>query len=74
MRIELWGRMGVGWRHDGWKLEGKGKEREVDGGSRDDVEWTVLEEWNVDLAHWVPLPDEVRGCPSISDVLMRGSW
>lgn len=64
LKIEVWGKVGDGWPVDGKvsTLNGKGKERERDiaeDGGENDSGWKVLDQWDVDLADLIPLPEDV---------------
>ncbi|KAG2049835.1 hypothetical protein BDR06DRAFT_960931 [Suillus hirtellus] len=67
VKIELWAKT---CRHltsgAGVSLESKGKQKEmlVTDPTRQDPEWTVLEQWNVTLADLVPLKPELEAHPS----------
>ncbi|KAG5654280.1 hypothetical protein H0H81_005129 [Sphagnurus paluster] len=53
MKIEVWGRVGCGWRGN---VTGKGKEKEVDS-LEADMDWKILEERDVDLRDLIPLSE-----------------
>jgi UV radiation resistance-associated gene protein len=60
LKVDIWGKVGLGWpgaENAGGISKGKEKERLGDGHQR--PEWKVLEQWNVNLADLVPLPDDV---------------
>ena len=70
LKIELWGKVGVGWRGDSSaSANTKGKEKEKDRedndgeGTAEDTDWKILEEWNINLADLVPVPADV--CDSL---------
>ncbi|KAG2160166.1 uncharacterized protein EDB93DRAFT_1113719 [Suillus bovinus] len=63
VKIELWAKT---CRHPtgGAPLEGKGKQKEmVTDPTREGPKWTVLEQWNVNLADLVPLKPELEAHP-----------
>jgi hypothetical protein len=64
LKIEVWGKVGLDWHGivdaDGIaKGKGKGKEKEQLEDESGRPEWKVLEEWNINLADLVPLPEHV---------------
>lgn len=65
VKIELWAKT---CRHptSGAPLEGKGKQKEMlaTDPTREEPEWTVLEQWNVNLADLAPLKPELEAHPS----------
>lgn len=61
LKIDIWGKVEIGWpgaENSSGTLKGKEKEWLRDAHGR--PEWKVLEQWNVNLADLVPLPDDVR--------------
>ncbi|KAF8060977.1 hypothetical protein FPV67DRAFT_1512344 [Lyophyllum atratum] len=63
MKIEVWGRVGSGWRES---VSGKGKEKEVVTGEDPGLQWKILEERNVDLRDLVPISETSSQLPSNS--------
>ncbi|KZT67671.1 hypothetical protein DAEQUDRAFT_812727 [Daedalea quercina L-15889] len=65
MRVEVWGRVkhGLGWA-SAREGDAKGKGKAMDRGEEDDMEWKVLEGWDIDLMDLVPLPDNLAAHPS----------
>jgi hypothetical protein len=68
LKVEIWGKVGLDWHGVEdvdriAKSKGKGKERErEEEWPEDDSDrsvWKVLEEWNINLADLVPLPEDV---------------
>jgi hypothetical protein len=69
LKVEVWGKVGLDWHgvEDGdgiakSKGKGKGREKEGPGDEGDRPEWKVLEEWNINLADLIPLPEDVSSC------------
>lgn len=63
MRLEVWGHVkrGLGWASvRETDAKGKGKQRELN--EPRELEWRVLEGWDVDLGDLVPLPADVSVC------------
>lgn len=64
LKIKVWGKVGDDWPFDGKvaTLNGKGKERERDiaeDNGETDSGWKVLDQWDVDLADLILLPEDV---------------
>ncbi|EED82905.1 predicted protein [Postia placenta Mad-698-R] len=65
MRLEVWGHVkrGLGWASvRETDAKGKGKQRELN--EPRELEWRVLEGWDVDLGDLVPLPADLASHPS----------
>lgn len=59
MKIEIWGKVWGEWQREDTGQR-KGKEKQVEPDPTSDIEWKILDEWEVDLAKLVPLSDDVR--------------
>ena len=79
LKVEVWGKVGLGWHGvadvDGiTKSKGKGKEKEGEEewpkGESDRPVWKVLEEWNINLANLVPLPEDVSSLQWLGNILL----
>jgi hypothetical protein len=75
LKVEIWGKVGLDWHgvEDvdvtlNSKGKGKEKEKERPEDESDNPEWKVLEEWNINLADLVPLPEDV------SSLMMNGRY
>jgi len=71
LKVEIWGKVGLDWHgvEDvdvtlNSKGKGKEKEKERPEDESDNPEWKVLEEWNINLADLVPLPEDLASHPS----------
>jgi UV radiation resistance-associated gene protein len=63
LKVEVWGKVGLYWHgvedaYGAVKNKGKQKEKELSE-SESDTEWKVLEEWIINLADLVLLPEDV---------------
>jgi hypothetical protein len=79
LKVEVWGKVGLDWHGvEGMdriaKSKGKGKEREKGEEWPEDESdrpvWKVLEEWNINLADLVPLPEDVSSLQWLGSILL----
>lgn len=65
MKIEVWGKVGADLRVE--SVQGKGKDKAVEGHDDSGKEWKILDEWDVDLGDLIPLPADVRSFLHLQD-------
>ncbi|KAF7967043.1 hypothetical protein HWV62_36008 [Athelia sp. TMB] len=64
VHVECWGKVGSDWSSAEEIQRGKGKSKITSEELESKENWKVLEEWNVNLADLMPLPDHLSSNPS----------